>query len=871
MRLFLIAIILLPSLCIAQIIKGTLKDNDKNPILFSNILIKENSNPSSIVEFTNARNGLFSITLQKNYATILIEITATGYQTESIIIENPVKSKNYTFDFILQKIKVTELQEVIIESEKKPYSIKKDTVTYNIERYKDIGDRKVQDVLKKLPGVEVNEKSGQIKYNGKPIETVTLDGDNLFGYNYSLGTKNINIDMIEQVQAIENYSENPLLKGIEGGEKVSLNLKLKRGKTDYSGNIDIGLGINSDSKLLNNSNANILGVSRNYKSFGILSYNNIGINHSPFDYFSNNQNVEQVKEKDLTTQKVISESLFSNIIDDEKSNINSMLFSNYNSIFKINKRLSVKTNLYYLNDNINFEQISISENSFENQIFTTSDNYNTNKKPQFYRGDIELKYNTSKNSLLEYKAKFNYEQVNTSSSILANSTNSFETSLTSKNTFFNQKLIFTEKLSPNKALQIHLNYAYNEIPQSLLLTQTNIATRNTQNSTFKKNYFDGNFNLLGNYKKSKYSITLGGILETIPYQSNINYSLSSNDNNTVEYSRKYFYNLSSLNYLIKGWSFTPSYSIKILNQNFENSLSKNNILFEPSLSVRYKISNKSFLSSKFSYSQNPFSEEYIFQNPIFINNRLKIFNTPSLEIQKSKIYNINYYSNNLYKQFLLSFGISYQENNGAFFTNYIINNNETIINNFYSNQKSDNLSFNLNTEKFVSLISTTLKLKSSYTKSSYKNIINLSETRNNVNDIITNEFSIKTSFNTKINIENDFIYNYFGNKTDGSNLLENKSIINSSRLKYKHSQTLFSVLSSDYYLPNTNNRSNDYFFLDFSIIYKPTNKQYEFNLMGKNLLNNKKFSQIQVNDFSKSSFQSNLISRYIFINFTYNL
>ena len=158
-------------------------------------------------------------------------------------------------------------------------------MTYNIEKYKDPTDKKVQDVLKRLPGIEVNEKSGEIKYKGKSVETVTLDGDNLFGYNYSLGTKNINIDMLEQVQAIDNYSENPLLKGIEGGEKVSLNLKLKKGKTDYSGNIDFGLGINNDLNLLNNSNANILGISKNYKSFGIVSYNNIGVNHSPFDYF----------------------------------------------------------------------------------------------------------------------------------------------------------------------------------------------------------------------------------------------------------------------------------------------------------------------------------------------------------------------------------------------------------------------------------------------------------------------------------------------------------------------------------------------------------------------------------------------------------
>ena len=359
--------VLIPLLSFAQTIKGSVKDSNGNSIPFANILIKENENLSSIVEFTYARNGKFTINLKKKYQTILVEVTSQEYNNETFVIQNPDVEETYTIDYVLQKQKVTVLEEVVVVSEKKSYSIKKDTLTYNIDKYKDPTDKKVQDVLKRLPGIEVNEKSGEIKYKGKSVETVTLDGDNLFGYNYSLGTKNINIDMLEQVQAIDNYSENPLLKGIEGGEKVSLNLKLKKGKTDYSGNIDFGLGINNDINLLNNSNANILGISKNYKSFGILNYNNIGVNHSPFDYFSSNKSIEQQKEKDLSTHKVISETLFSNGIDDDRANINNMLFSNYNSIFKVNKRFSVKTNLYYLNDNIKLNQLNTTVNNIQNQ------------------------------------------------------------------------------------------------------------------------------------------------------------------------------------------------------------------------------------------------------------------------------------------------------------------------------------------------------------------------------------------------------------------------------------------------------------------------------------------------------------------------
>lgn len=873
-KVFFYFVVFFPLLTIAQTIKGSVKDNSGNSIPFANVLIKENDNPSSIVEFTSARNGKFSTVLKKKYQTILVEITSQEYYNETFIINNPKTEEKYEIDFVLQKQKLTELKEVIVISEKKPYSIKQDTLTYNIDKYKDPTDKKVQDVLKRLPGIEVNEKSGEIKYKGKSVETVTLDGDNLFGYNYSLGTKNINIDMLEQVQAIDNYSENPLLKGIEGGEKVSLNLKLKKGKTDYSGNIDFGLGVNEELKILNNSNANILGVSKNYKSFGTVNYNNIGVNHSPFDYFSSNKSVEQQKESELSTHKIISETLFNNIIGDERANINNMLFSNYNSIFKINKRLSIKTNLYYINDNLKLNQLNSTENKIQNETFITSDNFYTIKNPHFYRGDVELKYNTSKNSLLEYKTKFSYENIKSNTSATENEINSFKSNLKSENIFLKQKILYTYKLNNTQAVQAQLNHAYNNIPQNLTLNNQNSPTIEKQNSNFKKTFFDAIINLLGNKSKHKYSFSTGATYEKTTYNSLNDLDPTSISFNNQNYFKKSVYTFGSTNYTLNNWSIMPAFSIKYLNQELndtQNHNDKSDILFEPSFGIRYKINNKSFIATKASLTQTVFSDEFIFTNPIMINNRIKISNTPTLEIQKTETYSLNYYNNNLYKQFFISVGVSYQKNNGNYFSNFAITENETILNNFYLKEKNDNLNLTLSTEKFVSKLSSTFKLTSTITKSNYKNIINTSDLRNNTSNSISNELAIKTAFNTKINFENQSTYLYSSNKSESIGTINNKMFTNAVKIKYKHSSSIFSVITGDYFIPNANNKNNDYLFLDFSFIYKPKGKKYEFNLIGKNLLNNIIFLQIQTSDFSKSTLQNNLISRYVFINFTYNL
>jgi hypothetical protein len=350
----------------------------------------------------------------------------------------------------------------------------------------------------------------------------------------------------------------------------------------------------------------------------------------------------------------------------------------------------------------------------------------------------------------------------------------------------------------------------------------------------------------------------------------------TNKNNDVNLTKKSIYSLGSSNYTAKNWTFIPSYLIRYLYQNLQsndlNSIESNEkILFEPSFLIRFKINNISYLSSKISFNQNTFSEEFIFSNPVFISNRLQLSNNPSLRIKNSQTYNLNYYNNNLYKQFFFSLSVNYQKNNGDFFSSYNINENQIFLNNFYLKEKNDNLSFKIVSEKYIDFLSTTFKITSNFSHTNYKNIVNDSQLRENVSDNFNNILSLRTAFSGKLNFENEITFNYFSNKSENSNLINNASLTNGLKIKYNHSKKLFASFSADYFLPNLKNKSNKYLFLDFNLIFKPDSKKYEINLIGKNLLNNKIFTQIQTSDFSKNILQSNLIARYILINFSYKL
>jgi hypothetical protein len=272
----------------SQVIKGKIQ-NELNEPISANILIKNSENKNLISEFFRADDkGQFLFTLNKQYSKIYFEVTAMGYEKsiDSIILPN--KDKIYEFNFAL-KNNTTKLEEVIIKREK--FKIEGDTTSFNPSSYKDGSEKKVEDLIRKIPEMEVLA-NGTIKYKGKNVTSVQLDGDDLFGYNYSIGTRNISVDMIQQIQAIDNFSENPLLNGIENSNNVSINLKLKKGKFDISTNGTFGSGFDSKINSKNEINLNLLGVSRKYKSFGNINYNNTGANNSSDDYFSMGNNLE---------------------------------------------------------------------------------------------------------------------------------------------------------------------------------------------------------------------------------------------------------------------------------------------------------------------------------------------------------------------------------------------------------------------------------------------------------------------------------------------------------------------------------------------------------------------------------------------------
>lgn len=162
----------------SQTVQLTIEDEQGIPVSICNVLFKE-KNSQAIEEYTKIFDGSINYLLKKKYQDLELEITATSFYSEKMEIVAPKIGQEYSFKVVLRKNKTIQLQEVIVKKTDRPYIVKKDTVVFVVAKYRDGSEKKVEDLIKKLPGVEV-DKNGSIKYKGKALETVTLDGDNVF-------------------------------------------------------------------------------------------------------------------------------------------------------------------------------------------------------------------------------------------------------------------------------------------------------------------------------------------------------------------------------------------------------------------------------------------------------------------------------------------------------------------------------------------------------------------------------------------------------------------------------------------------------------------------------------------------------------------
>jgi len=220
-------------------IKGTVTDTASKTKLTGTTVTVLNAKDSIMRKFVWAGpNGAFAINKLPKGKFILL-LTYPGYA--DYVDRFTLDSVNTQHDFgaLNMVLKTRLLADVIVKGEVTAIKIKGDTTEYNAKAYKIEPNAKVEDLLKQLPGIEV-DKDGKITAQGQTVSKVLVDGEEFFGDDPTLVTKNIRADMVDKVQLYDKKSDQAAFTGIDDGIKTkTINIKLKEDKKNgYFGKVD---------------------------------------------------------------------------------------------------------------------------------------------------------------------------------------------------------------------------------------------------------------------------------------------------------------------------------------------------------------------------------------------------------------------------------------------------------------------------------------------------------------------------------------------------------------------------------------------------------------------------------------------------------
>ena len=221
-------------------VSGTiLSKTDGQPIEMATVrLFTYNGTDSTLVQGAQTYyDGLFILSNIREGKYRLI-VSSIGYNEHSQWIE--MKNSDIDIPAIRLVEQVQELAEVSVKGKAAEMTVKGDTIEYNTAAYQVSETATVEELLKKMNGVEV-DKEGNVTINGEEIKSVRIDGKKFFGDDVQTATKNIPADMIEKIQVIDEKSEMAKLTGFEDDETeriINLSLKKNRKKGvfgNYSG------------------------------------------------------------------------------------------------------------------------------------------------------------------------------------------------------------------------------------------------------------------------------------------------------------------------------------------------------------------------------------------------------------------------------------------------------------------------------------------------------------------------------------------------------------------------------------------------------------------------------------------------------------
>ncbi len=890
-------------------ITGFVKDSLGNPLEMANVIAyKKADNAMSGYGITN-NLGKYRISVSQDEVYVL-KVSFIGLSSGIKTIN--VTASNVSVDFEMQA-QENNLDEVEIVYEM-PVVVKGDTLVYNTDSFTSGTEKKLGDVLEKLPGVEVND-DGEIEVEGKTVSKVMVEGKDFFDGDSKLATKNIPADALDKVEVLRNYEDVNQMRGLRNSEdQVAINIKLKEGKKNFwFGDITAGAGVGETERYI--VKPKLFYYSPEYSINIITDFNDIG--EVPFtrrDYFKFTGGFRNFGRGGTSFNISTDDLAFATLQNNRANEINTR-FGAGNFSLAANKKLDISGYGIFSDTETdmitNTQRVYIddTQNSLDNTVEETFDNIKQRSKLGLLKlsasytpnGNFRLDYDVfgkisdqqEQDSFLSIREdvseNINERLENTPVSIQQNM-NAYYT-LNEKNIFsLEAQYLFQEEDPfynairdeiPFRGIFTEINDPFDQTQDTFDPLQESERYDINQNQDVRTNKLDAKLDyyyVLG--KKSNLNFTVGTIRSTQKFDSSIFQVLDSGDQNNFtgeEFNNDVKYNFNdvfgSLHYkFITGiFTFNPGISLHnydLKDEQLETIVHQNEWQVLPDLFVQAKL--KKSESLRFNYSINAeytdinrLAAGYVFENY----NSLSQGNR-TLENALYDNYSLNYFKFNMFNYTNIFARISYvNRRNPIKNTSLItgINRVDMPINSSFADQIfSANVNFTRTFGKFKGTMNANVSW------SGFNNTVNnLPSESTSLTQMYRSEWSTNFEKGPNFDLGYSITVNDYDNNGAQSRFYTHSP---SLRLDWSFAKNLLLKSSYNYYnYRNSETTLNEYSFWDMDLFYQKKDSNWEYKFSVTNLLDTKSINRDSFNELYSSTSSYVVQPRYWIFSVTYNL
>ncbi len=884
--------------------EGVVQDTNKAPLEMANVMaVNQDSKAMDAYAITNDK-GKFVLNLKPN-TTYLIKLSYLGMQNKEITVATQAQNIN---QIITMESGGIDLEGVEIVREM-PVSIKGDTIVYNADSFKSGTERKLEDILKKLPGVEVNA-DGEVEVEGKKVSKLMVEGKDFFDGDTKLGVKNIPADAVDKVQVLRNYNENSILKGVENNqESVAMNIKLKEGKKNFwFGDVTAGIGVGHDEERYN-VNPKLFYYNPKYSINLITNFNNIGELPLTFqDYFKFSGGFKNMMAKGGSAFNVSSNDLGISLLRNNRAKEIETSFGATNFSYNPSKSWTLSGFAILSSSKTELETASKTQYLVPNSsavATTESRTETTEQKNDLGLFKLSASYKPNTNFQLDYDILSKLSKQDELSDLYRETIDNSGTASENIGTRKDQKPVsFNQNLGLYYTLNDKHVFAFEA--QHLFQDEDPFYNANLQSQPFNlAGYISGqNRNSINQSRfvktnkldakldyyymltpKSNINVTVGN---TYSYQnfnsfiaqvldSGSNIVLASEENyNDVDYN----FNDAFLGFhykLLSGkFTVTPGVSVHSYTMDNDQLGTKYKQSFQrvlPDLYVLYQIKKAESLTYNFSLNNNftdinKLAEGYVFNN---YNSLSK--GSRTLENATSQTHALRYFKYNMFNFENIFAAATYSRIVDAVKSRFSFDG---------VNQTSSPINSNFADESFMAMGNYGRSFLKNYKASAsvnlnwskFNNIQYLEASNTEVaitNESFTQSYTLKASTNYKDLPNIELGYNFVVNEYQGNTFYTDKPF---ARLDYFFLKSFSFVSEYEFYHYYNNDKSteNEYDFLSASLVYQKTkDSHFEYKISGTNLLNTTSLNDDSFNQNIVRTSQYRVQPRYIIFSLKYNL